>query len=120
MYLSDCVFEQFILHQVLIECIFVRYFTPKPFFHFTYLEGMYECKLTLPPNAAFQTIIGPGNKNSHLSKQLVCLEACKKLHQMGALDDHLLPYVEEPSENDIIVKSKGSAAGAGMRRSMYE
>lgn len=90
-----------------------KYFTPKPFFHFTYLEGMYECKLTLPPNAAFQTIIGPGNKNSHLSKQLVCLEACKKLHQMGALDDHLLPYVEEPSENDIIVKSKGSAAGAG-------
>lgn len=81
---------------------------------------MYECKLTLPPNAAFQTIIGSGNKNSHLSKQLVCLEACKKLHQMGALDDHLLPYVEEPSENDIIVKSKGSAAGAGMRRSMYE
>lgn len=81
---------------------------------------MYECKLSLPPNAAFQTIIGPQSKNSHLSKQLVCLEACKKLHEMGALDDRLLPYVEKPSENEITVKCKGSANGAGMCMPMYE
>lgn len=70
--------------------------------------------MILPPNAAFQTIVGPVSRNSQLAKQLVCLEACKKLHQMGALDDHLLPSIELPSERDIIVKSKESASGAGM------
>jgi hypothetical protein len=70
--------------------------------------------MTLPPNAAFQTIDGPSSRNSHLAKQLVCLEACKKLHQMGALDAHLLPSIEEPSEKDLIVKSKESGSGAGM------
>lgn len=70
--------------------------------------------MILPPNAAFQTIVGPVSQNSHLAKQLVCLEACKKLHQMGALDDHLLPYIELSSEQDISVKSKESASGAGM------
>ncbi|KAK9273139.1 hypothetical protein L1049_017946 [Liquidambar formosana] len=90
-----------------------KYFTPKPIFQFSLLEGSYQCKLTLPPNAAFQTIVGPLSRASHLSKQLVCLEACKKLHQMGALDDHLLPLIEEPSENDVIVKRKESTSGAG-------
>lgn len=70
--------------------------------------------MILPPNAAFQTIVGPVSRNSHLAKQLVCLEACKKLHQMGALDDHLLPSIELPSEQDIIVQSKESTSGAGM------
>ncbi|XP_024446017.1 endoribonuclease Dicer homolog 3 isoform X3 [Populus trichocarpa] len=54
----------------------------------------------------------PGDRNQQLAKQLVCLEACKKLHQMGALDDHLLPSVEEPSEI-AVVKSKSTSAGAG-------
>ena len=70
--------------------------------------------MTLPPSAAFQTIVGPVSRNSHLAKQLVCLEACKKLHQLGALDDYLLPSIKELSEKDLIVKSKESASGAGM------
>ncbi|KAG6677776.1 endoribonuclease Dicer homolog 3a isoform X1 [Carya illinoinensis] len=90
-----------------------KYFVPKPTFQFSYLGGSYECKMILPPNAAFQTIVGPVSRNSHLAKQLVCLEACKKLHQMGALDDHLLPSIELPSEQDIIVQSKESTSGAG-------
>ncbi|XP_059458543.1 endoribonuclease Dicer homolog 3 [Corylus avellana] len=90
-----------------------KYFAPKPNFHFSCIEGSYKCKMTLPPNAAFQTIDGPLSRNSHLAKQLVCLEACKKLHQMGALDAHLLPSIEEPSEKDLIVKSKESGSGAG-------
>ncbi|KAF8393640.1 hypothetical protein HHK36_021886 [Tetracentron sinense] len=90
-----------------------KYFIPKPVFQFSLEGGSFECTLTLPPNAAFQTIVGPRNRNSHLSKQLVCLEACKKLHQMGALDDHLLPYFDEPSENDGIGKTNESASGAG-------
>uniref|UniRef100_A0A5B7CE62 Uncharacterized protein n=1 Tax=Davidia involucrata TaxID=16924 RepID=A0A5B7CE62_DAVIN len=90
-----------------------KYFTPKPIFQFLLSGESYQCKLTLPPNAAFQTIVGPLNKNSHLSKQLVCLDACKKLHQMGALTDHLLPFNEEPTENGSNLKSKESTSGAG-------
>ncbi|KAL0006265.1 hypothetical protein SO802_013826 [Lithocarpus litseifolius] len=90
-----------------------KYFVPKPKFHISLIEGSYECKMTLPPNAAFQCIVGPSSRNSHLAKQLVCLEACKKLHQMGALDDHLLPSIIELPEKNLIVKSKESASGAG-------
>ncbi|XP_052885493.1 endoribonuclease Dicer homolog 3a isoform X3 [Gossypium arboreum] len=90
-----------------------KYYTPKPNFQFMSSEGLYKCKLTLPVNAAVQTIVGPPSRNSHLAKQLVCLEACKQLHQMGALDDHLTPSIEEPSENACVSKGKDSGAGAG-------
>lgn len=89
-----------------------KYYTPRPNFQFSLIGGLYECKLTLPPNSVFQTLVGPVSKSSHLSKQLVCLEACKKLHQMGALDDHLLPYVDN-SENNPNPTSKESALAAG-------
>lgn len=68
----------------------------------------------MPPNAAFQTLLGPACKNSAFSKQLVCLEACKKLHQLGALNDHLLPSTDKPLVNDINGKGKEPASGAGM------
>ncbi|KAL6216878.1 hypothetical protein ACLB2K_010096 [Fragaria x ananassa] len=90
-----------------------KYFIPRPAFQFSYLGDSYECKITLPPNAAFQTLVGPACKNSALSKQVVCLEACKKLHQLGALNDHLLPSTDKPLEKDIITESKGPASGAG-------
>lgn len=76
------------------------------------MEGGCKCKLSLPPNAAFQTIVGPLSRNTHLAKQLVCLEACKKLHKSGALDDHLRPSVEKPLEQDHIVRSKKANPGA--------
>ncbi|GLT85624.1 hypothetical protein SLE2022_038100 [Rubroshorea leprosula] len=88
-------------------------YTPKPSFHLSISEGLYDCRLTLPANAAFQTIVGPAITNSHLAKQLVCLEACKKLHQLGALDNHLLPLVEMPSKDDHNMTSKDSDSGAG-------
>lgn len=77
------------------------------------MEEGYECKLILPPNAAFQILVGPSGKDVRLAKSLVCLEACKKLHQMGALNDHLVPFIEDPSEADPIIKSKESSSGAG-------
>ncbi|GMN63272.1 hypothetical protein TIFTF001_032343 [Ficus carica] len=94
-----------------------KYFIPKPSFQISYVgEGSYECKITLPPNAAFQTLVGPLCSSSQLSKQLVCLEACKKLLQIGALDDHLLPSTEKPLERNLTVKSKEAASGAGTTR----
>lgn len=68
--------------------------------------------MTLPPNAAFKSVIGPFCGSTHLSKQLVCLDACKKLHELGALNDQLLPINEQPEKSDSIVKNKASSAGA--------
>ncbi|XP_022754727.1 endoribonuclease Dicer homolog 3 isoform X2 [Durio zibethinus] len=102
-----------LMHQYCEKLPGDKYYTPKPSFKLTFSGGLYECKLTLPVNAAFQTIVGPLSRNSHLAKQLVCLEACKQLHQMGALDDHLIPSIEEPSEDHCISKGKDSDSGAG-------
>ncbi|KAL9442076.1 hypothetical protein AB3S75_020560 [Citrus x aurantiifolia] len=90
-----------------------KYYTPKPVFKYKSAEEAYVCELTLPSNAPFQTIVGPTSRNKNLSKQLVCLEACERLHQVGALNDHLLPSVEEPSENNLISKKNESLPGAG-------
>ncbi|CAA6660911.1 unnamed protein product [Spirodela intermedia] len=89
-----------------------KYFDPKPLFQISSHSGIYECKLTLPANAAFPALVGPVSRSSYLAKQLVCLNACKKLHEIGALDDHLLPVIEEHIEtnHDEIVNS---ALGAG-------
>ncbi|KAF5743147.1 Ribonuclease III putative isoform 1 [Tripterygium wilfordii] len=90
-----------------------KYYKPRPSFELSFSGGSCECTIKLPPNAAFQTIVGPASRSSHVAKQLACLDACKKLHQIGALDDHLLPSIEEPLEHDLMSKSKGSAPGAG-------
>ncbi|KAL7588569.1 hypothetical protein Lser_V15G38263 [Lactuca serriola] len=91
-----------------------KFYTPKPDFQFLLVEDSYECKMTLPPNAAFQTITGPRSKTSNLSKQLVCLEACKMLHQIGALNDHLLLNQEDPSRDITSAKkTKEPSSGAG-------
>ncbi|KAJ6793943.1 endoribonuclease Dicer-like protein 3a [Iris pallida] len=91
-----------------------KYYTPRPVFDFTTCDGSCECSLTLPPNAAFQTIVGPLSQSNNKAKQLVCLDACKRLHQLGALNDHLLPVVEEESlETGPIKKKEKSIAGAG-------
>lgn len=90
-----------------------KYSSAKPNFVSLPMEGGgHVCKLILPPNAAFQTLVGPSGKDVRQAKTLVCLEACKKLHQMGALNDHLVPFVEDPLEADNIIKNKESSAAA--------
>ncbi|KAI4337204.1 hypothetical protein L6164_015649 [Bauhinia variegata] len=84
----------------------------KPIFEILPSGGSCKCKLTLPPNGAFLS------RNNHLAKQLVCLEACKKLHQMGALNDHLLPSLQ-PSENDRISNKKQSNSGTTKRKELH-
>ncbi|XP_039124414.1 endoribonuclease Dicer homolog 3a-like isoform X1 [Dioscorea cayenensis subsp. rotundata] len=93
-----------------------KYFTPKPVFQFSMYNGCFQCTLTLPPTAAFQTILGPIGGNSHIAKQLVCLAACKKLHNLGALNDHLLPVIKEHTEVKVNEKEKASASGAGTKK----
>ncbi|KAL3520480.1 hypothetical protein ACH5RR_018629 [Cinchona calisaya] len=55
------------------------------------------CILHLPRSSPIQTISVKGNIQT--LKQLACLEACKQLHQIGALTDYLVPdIVEEEAE----------------------
>ncbi|KAH9734176.1 Endoribonuclease Dicer [Citrus sinensis] len=65
------------------------YFKPTPKFDINKEMGI--CTLYLPNNCPIQTVIAQGNIKT--LKQTACLEACKKLHQIGALTDNLLPDV---------------------------
>ncbi|XP_054814842.1 endoribonuclease Dicer homolog 3a-like isoform X2 [Prosopis cineraria] len=108
-----------LIHQYCEKLKGDKHFNPKPIFEFFDLEGGYQCKLSLPPNAAFQTIVGPLSRNAHLAKQLVCLEACKKLHKMGALDDHLCPSVEETLPWVHTVKGNKTSPGTTKRKELH-
>lgn len=90
-----------------------KYYTPRPTFEYSTSNGSSECTLTLPPSAAFLKLVGPFCLSNQKAKQLVCLEACKRLHQLGALDDHLLPITEEPLEIELSKGNEKSAGGAG-------
>ncbi|XP_047327268.1 endoribonuclease Dicer homolog 3a-like [Impatiens glandulifera] len=90
-----------------------RGFMPKATFQISQCENLYQCTLTLPPNAAFQTLTGPTSKSSRLSKQLVCFDACKKLHQLGALTDRLLPLGKDSLGKKSSPNIKNGSTGAG-------
>lgn len=90
-----------------------KYYTPRPTFQSTHHADGCVCTLTLPSSAVFRLLVGPKARNMHKAKQLVCLDACKKLHQLGALDDHLCPSVEEPPL-EILSKTNIRISGAGV------
>ncbi|KAJ2871850.1 Dicer-like protein 1 [Coemansia aciculifera] len=76
---------------------------PKPI-----LVTLYRCKVTLPANAALRQVAGPLMPNKRLAKQVTAFRAAKKLHQLGAIDDNLVP-VSEPSADELDA-DKGSDA----------
>eukprot|EP00249_Psilotum_nudum_P030618 c43407_g1_i1 orf=318-632(+) len=61
-----------------------KYYNPRPEFSFKEdaETGLYVCVLILPPNGPFSELVATPESNLLLAKQLVCLEACKKLHIM--------------------------------------
>ncbi|CAK7348610.1 unnamed protein product [Dovyalis caffra] len=62
----------------------------------------YSCKLQLPCNAPFEKLEGPVCSSMRLAQQAVCLAACKKLHEMGAFTDMLLPDKGSGEEKDKV------------------
>ncbi|KAG8390726.1 hypothetical protein BUALT_Bualt01G0113400 [Buddleja alternifolia] len=71
------------------------YFKPYP--RCTIDKELGSCTLQLPNSCPIQTITVLGNPK--FLKQEACLEACMKLHQVGALTDNLVPdMVEEEAE----------------------
>ncbi|XP_050385155.1 endoribonuclease Dicer homolog 1 [Argentina anserina] len=65
----------------------------------------YSCKLQLPCNAPFEILEGPVCSSMHLAQQAVCLAACKKLHEMGAFTDMLLPDRGAGEEKEKVDKN---------------
>lgn len=58
----------------------------------------------------------PRIMNSNLAKQLVCLDECKKLHELGALNENLPPYLEQNSWTDVTGIDKEYSSGAGRHK----
>jgi hypothetical protein len=92
---------------------------PRPEFVLRSVEGeenLHVCILRLPPNAPFQEVLGSPSTTQIHAKQLACLEACKRLHGVGAVDDYLIPITEAVPEEEETVNSKGkNTTGAGRR-----
>ncbi|KAJ1957571.1 Dicer-like protein 1 [Linderina pennispora] len=69
---------------------------------------LFRCSLTLPANAALRRINGPAMPTKKLAKQVTSYRTAKKLHQVGAIDDNLLPVVEvKPNLSATIGKKTG-------------
>ncbi|KAL8517842.1 hypothetical protein ACS0TY_009230 [Phlomoides rotata] len=67
-----------------------KYFKPYP--RCTIDKELGSCTLYLPSSCPIQNITVSG-KNIKSLKQLACLEACKKLHEVCALTDNLVPDI---------------------------
>ncbi|KAH0456706.1 hypothetical protein IEQ34_014613 [Dendrobium chrysotoxum] len=81
----------------------------------------YSCKLQLPCNAAFEKLEGPPCTSMRLAQQAVCLAACKKLHEMGAFTDALLPDKGAGEEGEKIEQNDegDSLPGTSRHREFY-
>lgn len=68
-----------------------RYFKPAPKWDAT------TGTLYMPKSCPIQSISEHGN--AKFLKQIACLEACKQLHQIGALTDNLVPDMLMEEDN---------------------
>lgn len=95
---------------------FPYFMTPRPLFLFTFYfyflnfnsyfkpTPRWEINtgtLYLPKSCPIQAVFAKGNPK--ILKQIACLEACKQLHQIGALTDNLVPdiVVEEDNAKEL-------------------
>lgn len=79
---------------------------------------MYVSTVRLPPNSTIPEVTGPPKKNQLLAKQAACLEACKRLHAEGAINDHLLPVVEDEKIDEAEVMNLGTTKNRGAGRAI--
>ncbi|KAF6137646.1 hypothetical protein GIB67_030538 [Kingdonia uniflora] len=81
----------------------------------------YSCKLQLPCNAPFEELEGPVCSSQRLAQQAVSLAACRKLHEMGAFTDMLLPEKGSGEDGEKVdLKDEGdSLPGTTRHREFY-
>uniref|UniRef100_A0ACD5XC55 Uncharacterized protein n=1 Tax=Avena sativa TaxID=4498 RepID=A0ACD5XC55_AVESA len=99
-----------------------KYNTTKPSFEFNDHGDGFVCTLTLPSCDVLSPLVGPKARNKQKAKQLVCLDACKQLHQLGVLDDFLCSSVEKPPPVISIkttVQSSTEGVGTTKRKELH-
>uniref|UniRef100_A0A8C5WGY4 ribonuclease III n=1 Tax=Leptobrachium leishanense TaxID=445787 RepID=A0A8C5WGY4_9ANUR len=92
-------------------------------------DGLYCSTLYLPINSPLRApikVTGPPMFNARLAERAVALICCKKLHQIGELDDHLMPvgketvkYEEELDLHDEEETNVPGRPGSTKRRQCY-
>ncbi|CAM0950731.1 unnamed protein product [Alopecurus aequalis] len=91
-----------------------KHYTTGPSFESIDDGDGFVCILTLPSSDVLTPLRGPKARSKQQAKQLVCLDACKKLHRLGILDDFLSPSVEKPLPGISIKTTAHSSSDNGV------
>ncbi|KAL5698800.1 endoribonuclease Dicer [Ranunculus cassubicifolius] len=89
-----------LLHRYCSKLPHDEFFIPKPEFSFFDDNGGVICHIILPSNAALHEVRSPPQSSREKAKKIACLRACKELHVLGALTDHLLPVQDDEFEEE--------------------
>jgi endoribonuclease Dicer len=65
------------------------------------VDGGYTCRLLLPPNSRVREASSPTCTSKRAARQVAALVACRRLYEMGALDDHLLPFKPDVEAKEL-------------------
>ncbi|CAM6115089.1 unnamed protein product [Calypogeia fissa] len=76
-----------------------EFYQPAPDFSYFQRFGGIVGEIKLPVTAPFQHVVGHPCQTEKMAKRVAALEACKRLHEVGALTDHLLPASEFEEAN---------------------
>jgi hypothetical protein len=64
-------------------------------------SGDIRCSIVLPPESLVKTVKGWACSTRNGAKQSACFEACKQLHEAGALSDLFLINSDDPVNDDM-------------------
>ncbi|XP_010932228.2 endoribonuclease Dicer homolog 4 isoform X2 [Elaeis guineensis] len=88
-----------LLHRYCAKLPCDIYFIPSPkFFYIDDINGTI-CRIILPPNAPIRQVESLPYPSKDEAKRNACLQACKELHERGALTDYLLPGLDDGKKN---------------------
>ncbi|KAG0207033.1 Dicer-like protein 1 [Mortierella sp. GBA30] len=113
-----------LLHQYCASLPADSYTQLKPEFeiHSDIQPGKWVCLVTLPPNAPFFDRISDPFSKQGLAKRAVAFQACKELHQLGALTDRMLPHPRKVRIKDDLGETEDLALvdGNGNQSSLQD
>ncbi|KAL1189126.1 Dicer-like protein 4 [Cardamine amara subsp. amara] len=80
-----------------------EFFQPKPEFQFKPAEefGGTICHIILPANAPISEIVGSLQPSTEAAKKSACLKAVNELHNLGVLNEFLLPDSKDEIEDEL-------------------
>ncbi|XP_063950515.1 dicer-like protein 4 isoform X1 [Daucus carota subsp. sativus] len=97
-----------------------EFFKPKPdFSYFDEADGT-VCQIILPSNAPIHQVSSAPQSSKDAAKRDACLEACKQLHQLGALTNYLLPEQDVENEDLESLSDSDCSDDEDTRRELHE